>query len=262
VGYVFMKVYNIPLDGSVKKLATQPLFALTILVCFGYLLGIVLRLLKTRAPDRWSGYYRWVRFQVRRFVLGYLPAMATRPLYIFLPGQWVGYLDSRFQEIKNENGSGNLEQFPYHTYVGKVAMRRLPADAHVFYQQFWGLCATPGFNAFFNYCKTMINSLDPRSASEIYAAEALTRYLASMFYALTFSSCLLSLALVATSKPSLWAFHPTLWVFLCIYLVAIAVILGNLRPLRVKEVEMVFAATLRNYYSDAWPRPNPPSKGA
>jgi hypothetical protein len=254
VGYVWMIVQNIPLDDSVEKLAAQPVLALIVLVCFGYLLGIVLRLLKTRAPDRWSGYYRWFRFQVKRFCFGTLPGIVLCILGVLLPDKWNEYLGSRFSKIRKESGRGNLEVFPYHSYVGKVTVRRLPPDAHMFYQKFWGLCETPGYNAFFNYCKTIINSLDPKSAAEIYAAEALVRYVASMFYALIFSSGLVSLALFLTSQPKFLVFHPLLCAFLCVYLVAIIVILGNLRPLRCKEVEIVFAATLLNYYSGKWPK--------
>ncbi len=42
VAYVWMKVQSIPLNDSFEKLSAQPVLALTVLVCFGYLLGMIL----------------------------------------------------------------------------------------------------------------------------------------------------------------------------------------------------------------------------
>jgi hypothetical protein len=222
VGYVWMKVQKIPFDESVGKVATQPVLVLTVLVCFGYLLGIVLRLLKTRWPDKLSGYFLW--------------------LFCHLP----------CSNIRKERAKDFLEEFPYFAYIESVATGKLGEDAKKFYQHFWKPRSTDENNSpyfdrqFFNYCKTFINALDPGSASEIYAAEALSRYVASMFYALVISSCLVLIAALATP----WR---ELLIFPCTYFMAIIVILRNLRLLRDKEVEIVFAATRLNYSSGKWP---------
>jgi hypothetical protein len=195
----------------ITTIASQAVPGLAVLVCFGYLLGIVLRLLKTRVPDRWSGYFGWL-----------------------------------LTEIMGQNGKPYLEEFPYFTHIEKVAKHKLPEDAHHFYCQFWGKRAAGDNREFFNYCKTIINAVDQRSAAEVYVAEALTRYVASMFYALL-ASFILALAAAAATSSRAWL------VLACAYFVAIIVILRHLRFLRVKEVETVFAATLRNYYSRKWP---------
>jgi hypothetical protein len=244
------------LDESIVKLSAQPVPAFTVLVCSGYLLGIVLHLLKTRAPDKCSGYFLWLRFQLKRFCLGCLPEIVLFPLKKMLGNTFpIAWIRKRTSRIRKNPGYGYyLEDFPYFSHLDEVAEHRLPKDARQFCRQFWRRCALPGNNPFFNYCKTIINSLDPRSAAEIYAAEALSRYVAGMFYALVLSFCLMLWALITISRTSFSYSHLSIWVLLCIYLASIVVILGNLRPLRVKEVEMVFAAALRNYYSGEWPR--------
>jgi len=222
VGYVWMKAQNIPLDDSVGKLAAQPVLALTTLICFGYLLGIVLRLLKTRWPDKLSGYFLWLS--------NHLP----------------------FSIFEKERAKDFLEEFPYFGYIASVAGDDLGDDAKAFYEHFWKPRSTPGNNPsyhnrqFFNYCKAVINALDSASAAEIYAAEALSRYVASMFYALVISFCLVLFVAVATP----WR---GIMIFPCTYFLAIVVILRNLRLLRDKEVEIVFAAARLNYFSGKWP---------
>jgi len=225
------------------------------LVCFGYLLGIVLRLLKTERADTLSGFYRYLQFQVKRILFGQLAGLFLRPLGILLPKGLNNHLHSIVSKIKGRSGIANLEPFPYFAYLDKVVVRTLPISVQKFYDEFWGSCSTAGNKAFFNYCKNTINSLDSKGAADIYASEALVRYVASMFYALAFSSCLVVAALIATARPEFSSFRPALWTFLCVYLVALEVILSNLRPLRAKEVELVFAATLLNYCSGEWPQP-------
>jgi hypothetical protein len=171
----------------ITTVASNSVLGIAVLVCFGYLLGVILRLLKTRAPDRWSGYFGWL-----------------------------------ISMLKRKNGNYFLEEFPYFTHIEKVAGSRLPEDAEKFYRDFWGLRATGGNREFFNYCKTMINAIDERSASEVFAAEALTRYIASMFYALLASLSLIGAAWIATSSRELL-------VLVCIYVLAIIIILWHLR---------------------------------
>lgn len=196
----------------ILTVTSQAVPSLAVLICFGYLLGVLLRLLKTTAPDRWSGYFGWLMNRLRR-----------------------------------KDGRPFLEEFPYFKHIEKLTRHRLPDDAQRFYLEFWGKTSIGGNREFFNYCKTIINAIDARSATEIYAAEALTRYVASMFYALLASFILTVSASVAASSG-------VYLVLACAYLLAMAIILRHLRFLRVKEVETVFAATMRNYYSGDWPK--------
>jgi hypothetical protein len=210
-------VYLWPVTGAETRLAmvaiaSEAVPSLAILVCFGYLIGVLLRLLKTRAPDRWSGYLGWV-----------------------------------ITKLKRKDGRAFLEEFPYFRHIEKVATNRLPDEAREFYRQFWGKRAEGGNREFFNYCKTIINAIDERSAAEAYAAEALTRYVASMFYALLISVVLVAALVAKVSEPRLITVAAG-------YFIALFVILRHLRFLRVKEVETVFGATLRNYTSGNWPR--------
>ncbi len=212
-------VYLWPTTGGDTKqlitaVASQAIPGLAVLVCFGYLLGILLRLLKTRAPDRWSGYFGWL-----------------------------------ISKIKFKDGRAYLEEFPYFEHIKEVATNKLPGDAKEFYCEFWGKREAAGNREFFNYCKTIINAVDKRSALEVYAAEALTRYVASMFYAL-----LISLILVLTAALVIPARE--LFVLASAYLLAIVIILRHLRFIRIKEVETVFVATLQNYSSGNWPKIN------
>jgi len=215
---IVLVVYAWPINGVeairqfIFKFASQPVLSLATLICFGYLLGVLLRLLKCKTPDKLSGYFGWL-----------------------------------MSKLKGKNGVVYLEEFPYFSHIEKVANNCLPENAKLFYQEFWGKKIVSGNREFFNYCKTIINSVDDKSATEIYAAEALTRYVAGMFYALLTSFILVTtLAIVCSSSG--------FWVLASSYLLAIVVILRNLRFLRVKEVELVFTATLQNYFSGKWPK--------
>ncbi|HNW74279.1 MAG TPA: hypothetical protein PKN44_11685 [Bacteroidales bacterium] len=198
----------------VNTISVQPVPGLIILVCFGYLLGVLLRLLKTPFVDTLSGRFNSVFFYQ------------------------TGSEDSRICK----------EAFPYFEYISKLSKTNLPDIAHTFYGHFWGKFKRDNGNReFYNYCKTIINAIDARSSSEIYAAEALTRYVTSMFYALTVS---LPFVLAA----SFISLYFLLFVFA--YLISMAIILKNLRFLRVKEVEIVFVASMKNYFTEKWPKSN------
>jgi ABC-type uncharacterized transport system permease subunit len=91
----------------------------------------------------------------------------------------------------------------------------------------------------------LINSHDERAAEEMYAAEALSRYIAGMFYAL----CLAFVSMLITVIVSYIVSHQILTgliIVLCAYFLVIVVILAHFRLIRIKEVEVVFAASLRN----------------
>jgi hypothetical protein len=96
-----------------------------------------------------------------------------------------------------------------------------------------------------NFTKVIIASNDERSANEIYAAEALTRYIAGMFYALTFAFILI-LSVLTFEILASGQFRYGLVVVLLAYFLAIIVIIQNFRRIRIKEVETIFAASFRN----------------
>ena len=92
----------------------------------------------------------------------------------------------------------------------------------------------------------MIASADQDAAREVYAAEALVRYVAGMFYALGLSSGLMTALIIvdvlATGAIALW-----LILILAGYLSALCAIAWYYRAIRCKEVFTVFAASFRNY---------------
>jgi hypothetical protein len=92
--------------------------------------------------------------------------------------------------------------------------------------------------------KIMVASADSRAATEIYAAEALSRYVAGMFFALVFSLALVGVAL-GLSGPASPA-RNTLALVLAAYLFGIWKIVKEFRSIRIKEVEAVFTASYKN----------------
>ena len=79
----------------------------------------------------------------------------------------------------------------------------------------------------------------------MYAAESLSRYIAGMFYALCFACLSLLVTVIVTYFVS-GQILIGLTVVLAAYLFVIAGILAHYRFIRIKEVEIVFAASYRN----------------
>lgn len=92
----------------------------------------------------------------------------------------------------------------------------------------------------------MILSADDRQANEIYAAEALSRYIAEMFYVLTSIFCLM-LATVILRYIAFGEVMIALVVILLAYFAAIVGILANFRFIRLKEVQELCPETKTLY---------------
>ena len=214
-------VYLFPFtDDQTKDLiaaaTSNPVVVLVIAVVFGYLIGVLLRLFRTSLPDRISA--AWLR----KF----------------------------YPEAHQPDGEPELwvsEQFPYIGWIGEVCKRHLPPEALEFYRDTWEPRKRPGHNrTFFNYCKIlMITSKDDRASDEIYCAEAFSRYISGMFYALMLSSSLILITALLRFIASR-ELMVGLVVTLCAYLIATAVIIKYFRFMRIKEVETVFAASFKN----------------
>jgi hypothetical protein len=186
----------------------------TLGISFGYLLGVILRVLRVNAADRLSAlflqYYSWRPW--RRSV--HSPAYLT-------------------------------DRFPFIDSLRIRCHRDYPQSAAAFFDEVWAKANDGGGGqAFFNLCKLMVISEDERMAAEINAAEALTRYMASICYALAMSW-------IAWSGAALWlaltvhAVPMPVFFLLVTYVLAIAVIMRNLRLVRLKEVETVFGAAFK-----------------
>lgn len=195
--------------------ASNPALAVIVGVSFGYLIGVVLRLFQTDLPDRLSA--AWLR----RF-----------------------HPKARQQDRKFRLWA--VEQFPYFGWLEQSCQLYLPTEAHDFYRKTWGLRKQGEQNKqFVNFIRGLINSDDPRAADEIYAAESLSRYIAGMFYALCFA-CISLLVTIITSYLASGSLLMGLFVLWFAYLFVIGTILAHYRFIRIKEVEIVFAASFRN----------------
>src|SRR5216684_1292991 len=179
-------------------------------IAMGYCLGVALRLLRTSSADRWSG------FCLR--LLGRLPFF---------------HRSARFA-IKGD-------KFPYPRIFAR-RVEELPEPAQVVYRDTW--CPRPGQVPplqHFDLLKQFISTIDERAAKEMYAAEALCRYVANSFYAILASLGAVTTTLVLRHTTPLIALTAPA----VIYFLALLVISFNFRFLRMYEAETVFALAYR-----------------
>ena len=218
-------VYSFPfLDDHTRNLmaslAMNSILDLVVAVCFGYLIGVLLRLIKTDSLDKFSAW-------------------------------WLRVFDTKVKDkIVNGKQTYRLnatESFPYIGWIGQVAKGYLPPEALHFYDKIWVQRQRPSNQnkQFFNFCKLVVSCDDEKAANEIYAAEALTRYIASMYYALLMASVLIIGTII------LYVVFWNQWlvgmfVLLAAYLCAIIIIVQRFRKMRIREVEVVFAASYKN----------------
>ncbi len=218
-------VFSLPfLDDQTKdmlaSLASNSILDLVVSVCFGYLTGILLRLLKTDILDKLSAW-------------------------------WLRTFDKNAREKTSKNRKpvyrlSVTEGFPYIGWIGQVASGYLPPEALHFYEKVWAKRKRESNQnkQFFNFCKIVVSSNDENAANEIYAAEALTRYIAGMFYALLLASVLIISAIIMRLFVGEWAIG--LFVLLMVYLFAMIIIVQRFRKMRIREVEVVFAISYKN----------------
>lgn len=191
----------------------NPAVLISLLVVFGYPVGVVLRLLKNANIDGHSARY-----------IGMLhPGERDLP-----------YLKDKFF---------------YGNWMRDKCRSRLPAEAARFYEEYWADKDTGDSRkntTFFNFCKTLVAKHDPQSASEIFAAEALCRFVAGSYYALLVSVFLMVMnALCVYAQFSIRAAVLVLVLAAC-YLYLVHVILSQYRLLRCKEVDTAFNACFAN----------------
>jgi hypothetical protein len=218
-------VYLFPfVDEETKRLiaagASDPVVALLVAVGFGYLVGVLLRLFRPALPDKLSAAC------IRRF-------------------------GRHRRRGDDEPALRAYEDFPYFGWIGEVCRECLGSDeALEFYEKTWGRIdegrEKKGLSSpFFNFCKALVSCADEKSANEVYAAEALTRYMSGMFYALVFAFLMILVTVILR-----YVFDGEtmvgLIIVLCFYLFAIGAILSRFRSIRAKEVGIVFAACFKN----------------
>jgi hypothetical protein len=209
--YLFPNEWKLDRLQEITKSNALVVVVTLLLLCFAYLIGVILRLCRTEIPDNISAWY--IRTFCRR-----IRKEKEKPLFV-------------------------TEHFPYIRWLGVVCEQNYPRAAHSFYKQFWEPRANVDKNRpFLNLCKTALLAIDSKASSEIYAAEALNRYIAGMFYGLLFSIIILTVVIVKEIWQT-WSFPILIAVLDVIYLSACILILRHYRFIRIKEVETVFAAT-------------------
>ncbi|HNS53103.1 MAG TPA: hypothetical protein PKO09_18250 [Anaerolineae bacterium] len=224
---------------QMRQMASDSLLSFVVVVCFGYLIGVVLRLFRTETPDAFSAWLLRLTAKDAWKDPGVKPPWRAR---------W-----KLTEGNKKYFGGWVTETFPYAGWIGEIhSFSSGPEETGAvkeFYARVW---ARPGSTkyqrkTFFNWCKTMINSADPRAAAEITVAEAFNRYLTGMFYSLW-----IGVGLMAAGLGIQWATGTggSAWVLfllgLLAYLAMLLVIARQFRVSRIKEVSTVFAATYRH----------------
>lgn len=206
-------------DDPLVKVLTSPVVTAIVFISFGYLLGVVLRIVRVGYADRVStdviSSWRWIR--------GKKPA---RPVYL-------------------------REGFPFIESLGIRCHRDYPAEVGDYYDKVWADLddADPDdkrqWQAFFNFCKAILASEDEAAYREASAAESLSRYIASICYALAVSVFIL-LGVAAYRQWWISASPMAPIALLFVYLIGILFILRNYRLIRLKEAETVFALIFKH----------------
>ena len=211
---VFMSAFGTEhLQEETRLFLMNPSYALALTLSFGYLLGVVLRLFRTQLVDSWSA---WFIGTVR-------PSWRNEP-FINAP-------------------------FFFNDWMREKCQSRFSPAVVDFYDRYWAsryLSDGSKNTSFFNLCKALITKVDRESASEVFAAEALSRFVAGSFYALALSFVLVLVDAIVVFPyfgPQLG--YLTLGVAL-IYFLLILGILREFRFLRCKEVDVVFNACFVN----------------
>ncbi|MBN2583608.1 MAG: hypothetical protein JXL80_11105 [Planctomycetes bacterium] len=231
-----------------RHCATEPTMGLVMAIGLGYLMGVILRLLQTDVADRCSAWW------LRRFSLHVrqeeLPPADPAEKGINRAGQRVcRMVRVACRRLRRPRGAPLLyatENFPYISWLGYVCKRDLPDEARAFYQDVWLPRAQlhRSNREFFNFCKTILSSLDERASFEVFAAEDMSRYVAGMFYALIAATLSMLGAFVVMCLRG--EFMGVFLVVAGIYLFAVWRILNRFRILRIKETQTLFAAMFRH----------------
>lgn len=201
---------NMLKENILKYSLTNPVSSIIILIAFGYLIGVILRIIRTDKADKLSSN-----------VLKRIDKNGRDEILEFKP-----YI---------------TDTFPYTNWIGIVCKDNLPPNVYKFYKKTWKNYTG---RSFFNFIKIMLISQDNEVANEIYSAEAICRYISSMFYALFISSLIL-VPLIIYRSLALKIFQIELSIIFISYIVSIFLILKYFRFIRIKEVKTVFFASYR-----------------
>ena len=212
VGAVYLLPFtDDPTKKQIAAVAANPVFALFVAVPFGYLLGVVLRILRAEVPDHASAWF-------------------------------LRHYDRNARGGEREDNSYAYAGFPYTPWIEKLVQQRLPSPVRDFFTAVW---AGRSSKQFLTFCKTVVSVGDPLAAAEVYAAESLSRYISGMFYALA-TAFVTVVVVVGARLVTGVAVGFALTVLATGYVLGILAILANFRFIRIKEVEIIFAACFKN----------------
>lgn len=230
-----------------KSFSDNEVLTVIILIGLGYLIGVILYLGDADIPDKWS---------------------------------------ARLRSLGGSKEKYYKDVFPYFSGLESIVNNCFPEYAKSFCRKCWMPRETSCSNSqeetsfrntyFFNYCKTLINAIDERSALENYSNESLIMYLAAMFYAMVISIILISLVIIyqlvlgepsdattyiikffsGSDETNITGFLSAIGntnssivdsvVLVIFYFVFLLILLWHYRYMRFKEVQTVFTATLIN----------------
>lgn len=203
-----------PIRRAIGSIVGVPLVALFISIPFGYLLGVILRIVRVEAADAMSA--------------------------------WTIKMRKRKKKLDEEDRLYYLDSFPFLKWLESRSSKAYPKEAKQFYDDEWtNRPAGKHGRGFFNFCKQMLVSEDSAAFVEVAAAEAFSRYIASIVYALLFSIVLLT-GLGVYKFFAEGSFSAAFLAFVGVYGLCLFFIVPNYRLVRLKEVEIVFASTFKN----------------
>lgn len=211
---IFHNTFKI--DINLSGLTDKTLIAVLLIIGFGYLLGVILRLFRAERADKAS---MWL----------------------------IRILHGALFKKDDMSKKFAFEDFPYIQWLNFTFKERLSKEIYTFFKDYW---LDYNNKTYFNFIKTIISVEDEKTSSEIYAQESLSRYISSMFYALLFSIIFIIILLLYIDINSINNFDISiLWSFLILYIFLTIGILSNYRFIRIKEVHIVIALSYKHKYS-------------
>ncbi len=220
------------------RIAGNQTLALIAAISFGYLLGVLLRLCRTELPDRLSAWF------LRKF------DPRSRDNGRDSRGWWLrALLPERLGAKRYAAGfyweykAWANKPFPYVRWIRSLTSRSLPDEVERFCATHWDPPEGKVHDReFLNFFKVLVSAIDPEANRQINAAEALSRYVAGMFYALLSALAFMCVTVVRSQLAGQFVL-----LLMLIYAVALVGILANFRFIRTKEVETVFATLFGNW---------------
>jgi hypothetical protein len=202
---------------QIEVLANNLAGATLLVIPFGYLIGVSLRLVKTKKADSLSA----------RF-LKHWEGVAK----VAVPEE--GDLDVSSREARALLLDS---EFPYTDYIVRVTIPALPKCVREDLERFeWEKITR---SQHLNFRKVVVTCANERAAAELSAAESLSRYVASMLYGL--SAAITVLFVSALVRAISWEVEAWVLIAITAYAVGVWIILWSFRYLRLKEVEAILA---------------------